>query len=123
MLTVWQDYPPELLTLDAGDLYQVLPGPTLIHLPGRRQPPLFVSVLLHGNEVTGWLAVRKLLQTYQDRELPRSLLVLIGNVAAARYGMRRLPDQPDGCGACRINRTTTAFGCLGISRNIAWRRP
>jgi hypothetical protein len=25
----------------------VLPGPALIHLPGRRMPPLFVSVLLH----------------------------------------------------------------------------
>lgn len=95
MLTVWDHVPEELLHCQATDLYQVLPGPTLIHLPGKRHPALFVSVLLHGNEVTGWLAVRKLLQHFSDRALPRSLSLLIGNVQAARYGMRRLTDQPD----------------------------
>jgi hypothetical protein len=95
MLTVLDAIPDGLLTLEPNELHQQLPEPTLIHLPGRRQPALFVSVLLHGNESTGWLAMRSLLESYRDRPLPRALSLLIGNVAAARYGQRHLPDQPD----------------------------
>ncbi len=95
MLTVLDTLPTGLLQRQASELYQILPGPTLIHLPGRRQPPLLVSVLLHGNEITGWLALRKLLQHYQQKALPRALSVLIGNVEAARWGQRHLDHQPD----------------------------
>ncbi len=94
-LTVRDDCPAGFLEVDARQLYQLLPGPTLIHLPGRRQEPLFVSILLHGNEITGLLAVQALLRRYQERELPRALSLFIGNVAAARYGLRRLDHQPD----------------------------
>ena len=76
-------------------LADLLGGPTLVHLSGRRERPLFVSVLLHGNETTGLLAVQGLLQRYYDRELPRSLSLFIGNVDAARDGLRRLAGQPD----------------------------
>ena len=76
-------------------LVELLGGPTLVHLSGRRERPLFVSVLLHGNETTGLLAIQGLLQRYYDRELPRSLSLFIGNVDAARDGLRRLAGQPD----------------------------
>lgn len=97
MLTTLDHLPPDLLSLEASQLHQILPGPTLIHLPGRRTPPLFVSVLLHGNETTGWLAIRQLLRDHQGQgqDLPRSLSLLIGNVAAARHGLRHLDDQVD----------------------------
>jgi hypothetical protein len=95
MLTVLDHLPDQLLTLEAHQLYDRLGGPTLIHLPGRRDPALFVSVLLHGNEITGWQAVRRLLLHYAQRELPRSLSLFIGNVQAARQGQRRLDGQPD----------------------------
>ena len=95
MLTVLDELPAGLLQRESHELHEVLTGPTLIHLPGRRQPPLMVTVLLHGNESTGWLAVRTLLQRYQQRGLPRSLSLLIGNVAAARYRQRHLDGQPD----------------------------
>ncbi len=87
--------PAGLLRTAAPDLQALLGGPTLIHLPGKRQPPLFVSVLLHGNETSGWQAAQRLLQAYQDRPLPRALSLFIGNVAAARLGLRRLDGQPD----------------------------
>ncbi|HHO67666.1 MAG TPA: peptidase M14 [Gammaproteobacteria bacterium] len=87
--------PEGLLVAQPGQLADLLGGPTLIHLPGRREPPLFLSVLLHGNETTGFLAVQKLLQQYRDRELPRALSLFIGNVEAARHGVRRLAGQPD----------------------------
>jgi len=89
--------PDGLLDRDAGELADALAGPTLIHLPGQREPALFVSVLMHGNETVGWEAIRLLLRRYQnqDRELPRALSLFIGNVAAAAVGMRHLPDQAD----------------------------
>ncbi len=95
MLTVLHALPPDLLRVTATELHELLGGPTLIHLPGRRQPPLFVSVLLHGNETSGFAALQQLLRRYQDRELPRELSIFIGNVAAARHQLRRLEQQPD----------------------------
>ena len=95
MLNVLDRVPAGLLERDATRLYEILPGPTLIHLEGRRTAPLYVSVLLHGNEDTGWETVRALLAEYADRPLPRSMSIFIGNVAAARYRRRHLEQQPD----------------------------
>jgi hypothetical protein len=87
--------PAGLLERDAHQLHEILPGPTLIHLPGRRPQPLFVSVLLHGNEDTGWQALRRLLRAYAAQTLPRAMSLFIGNVEAARAGQRFLDGQPD----------------------------
>lgn len=95
MLTILDGLPEGLLSCEADQLYQVLDGPTLIHLLGRRSEPLFVSVLLHGNESTGWQAIRAVLRDYQQKELPRALSLFIGNVAAARSQRRLLDGQPD----------------------------
>ena len=95
MLTQYDALPTGLLELPAHRLAEVLPGPALIHLPGRREPPLFVSVLLHGNEDTGWQAAQSVLRKYAAAELPRALSLFIGNVEAARSGLRRLDGQPD----------------------------
>jgi succinylglutamate desuccinylase len=91
------ELPDELLHMDATRLHRVLGGPTLIHLEGERQLPLFVSVLMHGNETTGWDAIRQVLLRYLPggRKLPRSLSLFIGNTAAAEQGLRHLPEQPD----------------------------
>ncbi|HDP89679.1 MAG TPA: peptidase M14 [Thioalkalivibrio sp.] len=95
MLTETDTLPDGLLTTGARDLHTVLDGPTLVHLPGRRAEPLFVSVLLHGNEDTGLVAVQELLARYREQELPRALSLFIGNIAAAREARRRLDGQPD----------------------------
>jgi hypothetical protein len=52
-------------------------------------------VLLHGNETTGWEAMRRVLARYGEGELPRSLVLFVGNVTAAEAGLRSLPGQPD----------------------------
>ncbi|MET0117904.1 MAG: M14 family metallopeptidase [Sedimenticola sp.] len=99
MLKELDHLPEGLLELESHELERVLGGPTLIHLEGARQPALFVSVLMHGNEPTGWEAVRQLLGTYGEGSrhgpLPRSVSLFIGNVAAASRGLRRLDGQPD----------------------------
>lgn len=95
MLTIRQDIPEGLLDLEAHELHKMLDGPTLFHLPGRRKPALFISVLLHGNEPVGWNAIRHLLHQHQNKELPRALSLFIGNIQAAKYYQRRLDHQPD----------------------------
>ncbi len=95
MLTTLDHIPAGFLEASAGGLHQVLPGPTLMHLPGRKPRPLFVSVLLHGNEYTGLKAVQDIVGRYATSELPRALSIFFGNVKAAALGLRRLDEQPD----------------------------
>jgi hypothetical protein len=80
--------PEGFLDADPVDLHRVLEGPTLIHLPGRREPALFASVLLHGDEDVGLKAVQALLREAGGAPLPRALTVFVGNVQAARLGVR-----------------------------------
>ena len=54
-------FPDELLHVPAWQLWQHLEGPSLFQIVGRRPEPLFVSVLLHGNEHTAWEAVQSVL--------------------------------------------------------------
>ena len=95
MLTIVNQLPDNLINTDATELHKVLDGPTLIHLKGRREQPLFVSTLLHGNETTGLQAIQKILKDYEKKELPRSLSIFIGNIDAAKQSARRLDNQPD----------------------------
>jgi len=88
--------PGDLLNCPANRLHEVLDGPTLVHLPGRRPRPLFVCVLQHGNEISGWEAIRRLLKGRYARDpLPRSLILMVANVAAAGRNRRYLSNQPD----------------------------
>lgn len=87
--------PPGFLDCTAKNLHQFIPGPSLIHLKGQKDKPLFISILLHGNETVGLHAVQMLLKSYMDQPLPRSISIFVGNVEAARLGMRRLDYQPD----------------------------
>lgn len=87
--------PAGFLTSTPNSLHSLLTTPTLIHLQGQNTDPLFVSILLHGNEPTGFLAVQQLLKKYQNHELPRSLSIFTGNTLAAAKGLRRLEQQPD----------------------------
>lgn len=95
MLTVLEYLPENILAKKAYELSEVLSGPTLIHLPGVKARPLFVSVLLHGNETTGWEAVKSYLKDNRNQVLPRALSIFIGNVSAAREHKRVLDGQLD----------------------------
>lgn len=88
-------FPDALLDLPPSDLWQHLWGPSLFYLGGRQTRPLFVSVLLHGNEDTGWYAIQSLLQQHRGTILPRSMLLFVGNIAAAKANVRTLPWQGD----------------------------
>ena len=89
------NFPQELLEISIEKLYTLFPGPTLLHLQGKRAEPVFVSVLLHGNEGTGLYVIQRLLKKYQHSVLPRSVSIFFGNTQAARYGKRVLDNQFD----------------------------
>lgn len=90
----YQGWPEGLENLHATELATRLDRPALIYIPGARDPALFVSTLLHGNEISGWDAVRALVAG-RSIILPRSMIIFIGNVGAAARGVRHLPDEPD----------------------------
>lgn len=91
---LYQGLPAGLETLAARQLASRVPRPALIYIQGAREPALFVSVLLHGNEVSGWDAVRALLRG-RTTPLARSIWLFIGNARAAAEGVRHRPDEPD----------------------------
>ncbi len=87
--------PEALLDIPAGELHRLFSRPALIHLGGDRTEPLFVSVLLHGNETSGLAVVQTLLKNHATQPWPRAVTFCFGNVLAAREGLRRLDSQPD----------------------------
>ena len=85
--------PRQLTLLPAQGLLAALGGPTLFDLRRPGKPPHFVSTLLHGNETSGWDAVRRIARRDDAREF--SWMLFLGNVQAAAQGARSLPAQPD----------------------------
>ena len=93
MLTTLNILPSGLLDGPPTDLYRRLTGPTLINIEGDRPEPLVLAALLHGNETSAWQVLRAL---FADGVRPaRRVMLFIGNVAAARAGVRKLDGQPD----------------------------
>ncbi len=87
--------PDGFLDITSIEAAKLLGGPALIYIEGVRAPPLFVTVLQHGNEPTGFEAIQQVLRKYQDKPLPRSIWLFVANVDAAADGVRTLPSQHD----------------------------
>jgi len=95
MLTILDKIPEGLLDVKPTELYKVLPGPTLIHLKGKKEPALWLSCLMHGNEYTGLLVLQELMKKYGEDGWPRSVFLFFGNITAAKEGRRHLDGQID----------------------------
>ena len=87
--------PATLDDLGPRDIMRAFPEPTLVDVAGVREAPLFVSVLLHGNETTGFYVLQHLARAYRDAPPPRSLMIFVGNVEATASGVRLLSGQRD----------------------------
>ena len=96
-LHLYNAIPEYLPDIPVEELDSILPGPSLIYIEGNVAPPIFISVLLHGNETTGLLAVQQLIRELNltSRPAPRNIILFIGNIAAAKKGVRRLENEPD----------------------------
>ena len=97
MLQFFERPPVALFSTPAHELENLLGGPALIHIAGRQTPPLFLSVLLHGNETSGWQALCEVMSNLAsaDGRLQRSLILFVGIVAAGAKGVRSLQGQMD----------------------------
>ncbi|MEK9628547.1 MAG: M14 family metallopeptidase [Nitrospinota bacterium] len=96
---IYKNLPDHFLDCPANRLIDIFNGPSLIHLKGKIDKPIFLATLLHGNEPTGLRAIQKFLKNYfkngQLETLPQSLILFIGNVQAAQQNLRLLPGQTD----------------------------
>jgi succinylglutamate desuccinylase len=86
--------PDGFFDISSANIRSLFPNPTLVHLDGKDPSFLFISILLHGNEYTGLKVMQKILAEYVQ-DLPRSILMFIGNVRATEANRRYLPDQVD----------------------------
>ncbi|MCG8442536.1 MAG: succinylglutamate desuccinylase/aspartoacylase family protein [Caulobacterales bacterium] len=87
--------PEALQSLAPHEVREVFPNPTLVRTRGRGDETVFVSTLLHGDETTSFFVLQNLARALAVRTPLRSLLIFVGNVAAAERGLRRLPDGED----------------------------
>jgi len=90
-LSTYNALPDGLLECPAAQLADVLSGPTLFDLSGGRKGTLFVTVLQHGNETSGWDAMRMLLSAGDTPPL----MLFVANIDAARDNVRKLPNRVD----------------------------
>ena len=90
-LSTYRALPDGLLECPAAQLRDVLSGPTLFDLSGGRKGILFITVLQHGNETSGWEAMRTLLRTGGAPPL----MLFVANIDAAQANVRKLSDQVD----------------------------
>lgn len=94
-LPILKQIPDTILRLSSREVRQIFPEPCLIEIEGASSQTVFLSVLLHGNETTGFSVLQRLARWLRDHRLPRTLLIFVGNVHAAEAGLRHLTDQPD----------------------------
>lgn len=90
-LSTYNALPDGLLECPAARLRDVLTGPTLFDLSGGRKGTLFITVLQHGDETSGWDAMRALLRA---KSAP-PLTLFVANIDAARQNVRKLPGRVD----------------------------
>lgn len=90
-LSTYKTLPDGLLECPAAQLRDGLPGPTLFDLSGGRKGTLFITVLQHGDETSGWEAMRALL----GAGVVPPLMLFVANVDAAQANVRKLADQVD----------------------------
>ncbi len=94
MITQLNKLPEGILDLNADQLHTKIDNHTLIHLSGKIQRPVSISILQHGDEYTGWDALKDYLNNHQH-VLPRSLSILFGNIQAAKYNIRQIEGEAD----------------------------
>ena len=90
-LSTYKTLPDGLLECPAAQLRDVLSGPTLFDLSDGRKGTLFITVLQHGDETSGWEAMRALLRA----GVVPPLMLFVANVDAAQANVRKLSDQVD----------------------------
>ena len=96
-LNILHKLPDHICDTQVEELHSLLGGPTLFDLRFGKESTLFISTLLHGDEHSGFLALRDILKEIQEKKWAphHSLLLFLGNTLAAEQNKRHLKDQSD----------------------------
>lgn len=86
--------PSGILDTDVASVKRVFKNPTLVTLEGQLAP-IFVSILLHGNEDAGWLALQEFVRRHAGKKLKRGMVLFVGNVDSCAPSKRYLAHQVD----------------------------
>jgi succinylglutamate desuccinylase len=89
--------PDRFFSVHPTELNTIFDGPTLIHLDYDRSETIFISMMLHGNEHSGFYALKKYFELISEKSIipKRNISILIGNVEAAAENLRFLDGQKD----------------------------
>ena len=91
---IWKTLPENFVQLEPYELANYFEGLSLVKVEGESSDFIFLSLMLHGNEPCGLRVAQKLIEKYKGRP-PRGLVLLIGNVEAAKSSVRRSDKQAD----------------------------
>ncbi len=94
-LDLLDHFPDELLDVPATALWRHLRGPSLFHIAGRQPDPLFVTVSAARQRAYRLAGDAAGPAKSQGPSLPRSLLLFVANIEAAKANVRTLPGQTD----------------------------
>ena len=74
-----------------------LTASTIVHLDYKKEQTVLISIMLHGNEHSGYYAVKEYLSNLFSKNIipSKNISLLIGNVEAAKNNARFLDDQKD----------------------------
>jgi succinylglutamate desuccinylase len=95
MSLILEPIPDALLSVSPAQLHEVCSDLTLFELKGKIEQPLLVSAMLHGDEPGGLYAVQEYLRRLGSQSPERTVLILIGNVQAAKSAKRKCDDGID----------------------------
>ncbi len=98
MLIVNNKLPEGFSKLEPYELHQHFKSLDIVELNGVNPHlnPLILSLMLHGNEPAGLRAIQNIMDKYEGgQSLPRPVVLLIGNVDAARDSVRMLEGSID----------------------------
>ena len=86
--------PDDLLTKSANELHDYLGGPTVLTIKGEETRKVIISILLHGNEISGWEIMKQWL-TNLAKPPKLTTILLISNTQAAKENLRSIPNELD----------------------------
>lgn len=95
MINYLNELPKSFFDINPSNVLETFPTSTIISLKGKIKQPVFVSSMIHGNETSSLTILKSYLKKFTDKELPRDLIIFIGNPVAYSKGLRHLPNQLD----------------------------
>ena len=94
-LEFYDHLPEKILDIEPHEIRTIFPHPSMVHLDHGKKETLFLSILLHGNEQSGFYVLKKVASHIKQHPPFKNIIIFIGNVYAAEQKKRYLHGQND----------------------------